>query len=530
MAHYIKIFFAFSVLLLTACGGSDSETSTQTQPAWQAGSYASEASLKNFCEIPRTGIDPYTNRAYPDKPGSAMHEKLWLRSWSHNTYLWYRELPDLNPAGYGVLAYFNQLKTDALTDSGVPKDNFHFAENTAEYQQQTQSGVTSGYGIRWKYGSTTPPRSLTIAYTEPGSPAASAGLQRGDILLEINGIDFINDGSQAGVNILNAALFPTTTGEQHNFTLQSVAGNARQVTLTSANVASSPVQNTQVLDHNGFRTGYLQFNSHIAMAQEQLIDAITQFRNANINELVIDLRYNGGGLLALASQLGYMVAGNNNIQGRIFEQMQFNDKTSRPSPTPFYTSRINYETNRLTTTPLPTLGLSRVFVLTTDATCSASEAFMNGLRGIYLDVIQIGGKTCGKPYGFYPEDNCGTTYFTIQFSGINAQGFGDYADGFNPSPSPQFAADVKGCQIEDDLTNALGNRAEAMLGGALYYIENNQCPAPAMRLRARTAFGSELSATSQNGQAIDTPDQRYQSILLENKLNQPIAPAAPESL
>ena len=86
------------------------------------------------------------------------------------------------------------------------------------------------------------------------------------------------------------------------------------------------------------------------------------------------------------------------------------------------------------------MNLSRVYVLTGGTTCSASESIINGLRGVDVEVIQIGSTTCGKPYGFYPEDNCGTTYFSIQFKGVNAAGFGDYADGFSPSNTSGAAA------------------------------------------------------------------------------------------
>jgi hypothetical protein len=76
-----------------------------------------------------------------------------------------------------------------------------------------------------------------------------------------------------------------------------------------------------------------------------------------------------------------------------------------------------------------------VFVLTSADTCSASESIVNGLRGAGVTVHLVGSTTCGKPYGFYPQDNCGTTYFAIQFQGVNFLGFGDYADGFTP-PAP----------------------------------------------------------------------------------------------
>src|SRR4029078_1056346 len=94
--------------------------------------------------------------------------------------------------------------------------------------------------------------------------------------------------------------------------------------------------------------------------------------------------------------------------------------------------------------PLPTLDLGRVFVLTSADTCSASEAIINGLRGAGVALQLMGSTTCGKPYGFYPHDNCGTTYFAIQFQGVNFLGFGDYADGF-----------VSPCSVADAFVHAL---------------------------------------------------------------------------
>lgn len=520
--YHFSTLIIVTTLMLSSCGGSDNNnndttTETRSDPVWTAGYYAPEASLQHFCEAPRSGIDPYTRAAYPDKKGSSQHEKLWLRSWSHNTYLWYRELPDLNPAGFGIQEYFEQLKTSARTASGLLKDNFHFSHPTTEYKQQTQSGVATGYGIEWSFGQTTPPRSLTIAYTEPGSPAQQVGLTRGATLLAINGIDFINDNTQQGVNILNAALFPASDGESYQFSFSMPDNSVKQVTLTSANIETQPVQHVAVLQgHNG-KVGYMLFNSHIVTAQQQLIDAVNTFRDENISELVIDLRYNGGGLLALASQFAYMVAGDNNIQGRMFEQYLFNDKTPPERPVPFYNAIINYQANRLTNQPLPSLHLNRIFVLTTGNTCSASEAFINSLRGIDVDVIQIGETTCGKPYGFTPQDNCGTSYFTIQFQGVNAKQFGDYADGFRPTPAPFYQSDITGCPVQDDLTHPLGHANEKLLNTALYYMEHQRCPLPSAT-QHHNAVASALAATA-DGLAIQTTDPRYNAVLLEQKLH-----------
>ena len=116
---------------------------------------------------------------------------------------------------------------------------------------------------------------------------------------------------------------------------------------------------------------------------------------------------------------------------------------------------------------------------------------------------KIGGQTCGKPYGFYPTDNCGTTYFTIQFSGVNAKGFGEFSDGFVPTPAPRFAADVKGCPVGDDFSRALGDSEEGMLKTALYYSQQNSCPV--LALSALTESAATEQASHSDGLAIAPP-------------------------
>jgi hypothetical protein len=103
---------------------------------------------------------------------------------------------------------------------------------------------------------------------------------------------------------------------------------------------------------------------------------------------------------------------------------------------------------------------------------------MNSLRGIDVEVIQVGSTTCGKPYGFYPTDNCGTTYFTIQFRGVNDKDFGDYIDGFSPANARAAAGVVlPGCSVADDFTAGLGDPNEDRLAAALTYRDTQTCPA-----------------------------------------------------
>ena len=435
-------------------------------------------------------------RGFYQQCGTTLDQNNFLRSYSNDTYLWYNEIVDRDPSLYNdPLVYFDLLKTEQVTPSGQPKDQFHFTYDTDEWERLSQSGVTYGYGAQWALFQDTQAltREVIVAYTEPNSPATNQALplERGARILEVDGVS-INDFTQAGVDVLNAGLFPSSVGEQHVFTVQDLGANGtRSVTMVSADVVAAPVQNTRVISTQTGEVGYLSFNDHIATAEQALIDAVNTLNahnnDAGIDDLVLDLRYNGGGYLAIASELAYMIAGPVPTAGQVFDELTFNDKhpVTNPvtgealAPTPFYDTTLGAPFNAPPGQPLPTLNLPRVFVLTGGGTCSASEAIINGLRGVGVEVIQIGSTTCGKPYGFYPTDNCGTTYFTVQFRGSNALGFGEYSDGFSPANTQGIVGvSVPGCSVADDFEAQLGDETEARLAAALNYRDTGNCPAP----------------------------------------------------
>jgi hypothetical protein len=166
-----------------------------------------------------------------------------------------------------------------------------------------------------------------------------------------------------------------------------------------------------------------------------------------------------------------MIAGSK-AQGRVFEQLQYNDK----HPDWTAESKFFFTNKARSGQDLPQLNLSRVFVLTSSRTCSASESIINGLAP-FVQVITIGGTTCGKPYGFSQKDNCGTAYFAIEFSGINDAGTGGYVNGFAAT-----------CPASDDLENELGSLNERLLANAASYSKSGVCgpsgyaPAPAFSI------------------------------------------------
>jgi len=164
---------------------------------------------------------------------------------------------------------------------------------------------------------------------------------------------------------------------------------------------------------------------------------------------------------------------------------------------------------------LPSLNLNRVYIITGPGTCSASESIINSLRGVNVDVYLIGSTTCGKPYGFYPADNCGTTYFSIQFRGENAANFGDYSDGFSPAnQASNRGTSVPGCSVFDDFANPLGDADEARIAAALALrASNNQtCPVASGFSEPRLAKAS-FALEGKVGLAVTKPATRSNRIV-----------------
>ena len=470
-----------ALCLLAACGGGGGGGGGVNPPVGGGGG----------------GGGNYTPGVFPARASlagqcTAFNEKMFLRSWTNDLYLWFAEVPDTNPNSIAdVVQYFETLKTSQTTPSGNLKDRFHFNLDTDEWIALSQGGQSLGYGAEFMLiGDGRPPRRAVVAFVEPGTPAATANVMRGMEILRINNVDFVNDNTQAGVDTLNDALFPSAANQTFTFRFQPVGGAAVDIPLTSQNITHRPVLVDQTITQGADTVGYLVFNDHIATAEQELVAAINRLQG--VDDLILDIRYNGGGFLDIASELTYMISGRTGT----FETLVFNSKnpdrnpvTNQPlTPTPIHTTTQDFG-NRTPGTPLPTLNLNRVYVITGPNTCSASESIINGLRGVGVEVFLIGSTTCGKPFGFFPQDNCGTTYFSIQFKGVNAKNFGDYADGFSPQNTQGTRGElVQGCSVADDLSHQLGDQNESMLSVALSYRMNPVCSVPP------AAFSQKLSA------------------------------------
>jgi carboxyl-terminal processing protease len=446
--------------------------------SYQGGVFLPASNFDDMCVTPRSGTS--------DVPGTVTDQNNWLRSWTNDTYLWYSEVTYPNPASYSTETYFDLLKTNATTASGQAKDQFHFTYDTDTWQALSQGGESIGYGAAFEILESAPPRRIVVAFVEEDTPAEGF-LRRGDEILMVDGVDAVNGSTQAAVDVLNASLFPEDAGAPHTFVVRDPTGAERTVNLVAEVVEFSSVLDWSYIDTATGRVGYIVFNDHNAPAERDLVGAIEYMRLVDVDDLIIDMRYNGGGYLDIAAQLAYMVANTTLTAGQTFERMVFNSK--HPSvnpvtgetivPTPFHSTTLGFS-DIPPGTQLPRLNLNRVYIITGSGTCSASEAVINGLRGVGVQVYIIGSTTCGKPYGFYPTDNCGTTYFSIQFRGENAAGFGEYTDGFSPiniSANPGVV--LPGCSVADDFTHELFDQSEGRLAATLAFRASNNTTCPA---------------------------------------------------
>lgn len=273
----------------------------------------------------------------------------------------------------------------------------------------------------------------------PDSPASQAGLKRGAMISMINGKK-MGDGDYT--QYYYDLLLPSSAS-QYTLTEDIIEGSSiteqKEYSITSKAMYNNPVILSQVKeDIEGHRIGYLVYASFDAGFDQELFDAFKEFKNKNITDLILDLRYNGGGHVMSANLIASCTAGTAS-QSKVFASYRYNDErmakeynNKRPEELFAYSKYPNLGISL----SAGGLNLPRVYCLIGNGTASASELVINALEGIGLDVILIGERTTGKNVGMESvdmevEDN---TYRVapITFQTYNAQGFGDYENGFEP--------------------------------------------------------------------------------------------------
>jgi hypothetical protein len=415
----------------------------------------------------------------PSATCSTDAQKDWLRSYMQDWYLWTGTSPNPDPQGYASLqSYFAALlyPGDGLVPSVVPADKWSYISDAAIYTQFFTDGQTLGYGLFVNGLELKLP--LKARYIEAQSPAALQGLVRGDKILTVNG------RTAAELMAANdfSALNPTKAGDTLTLEISHNSGPPQTVTLTAAVYTLTPVPVSQVLTlPNASKVGYLVMKDFITQAEAPLATAFNDFRAASARDVILDLRYNGGGRISTATVLASLVAGSAYSQN-VFTNLVFNTKQS--------SQNTSYRLASQTT------GFDRVMVLTGVRTCSASELVVNGLKP-YVQVVTVGGQTCGKPFGFVPQTNCSSTFSAVNFESFNANGQGRYYHGIAAT-----------CPATDDFNGQLGDPAEVLTAAATSYLQTGLCPAVAASVTTLSARTSVLSAVMSRGAATPEPGER----------------------
>ena len=323
-----------------------------------------------------------------------------------------------------------------------------------------------------------------VRYVLPNSDAATKGITRGVVFNTVNGTDITYDQA---TNTINSAIINNLN--QDNYTIGIATFNGTTVTptnntvdLTKSVITENPIHKTSTLTVGSHKIGYLMYNSFTGNFDDALNSAFGTFKADGITDLVLDLRYNGGGSVLSAVSLSSMVTGQFN--GQTFTTEQWNAKWQNI----FQANNPGILVNKFRNTTrtgqaLNSLNLNRIYVLTTGRSASASELIINGLNP-YINVIQIGSRTSGKfqaSITLYDSNNLISKQgvnlnhkYAIQplvLKSLNSAGFTDYSNGFTPSAS---------LQLNEDYSNlgVLGNINEPLLAKAIAHITGAPMPPP----------------------------------------------------
>ncbi len=371
-------------------------------------------------------------------------QNLWVRDQLNNYYYWYQHLPPgVNPASFNSPeAYLEAVRYRPIDDS------FSFITSAASNDAFYSDSQFIGYG----FGNQTTTNDVRVLQVYDDSPASEAGLSRGDRITTINGQTV---QSLVAAGTIASAFGATEVGVATTIEWETLTGQRRSARLVKRLVTIPTVSLTRVVEVDGRKVGYLFFRNFVQPSTAALTDAFAALKTAGATELVLDLRYNGGGLIDVAVHLASLIGGAR-TNGQVMLNYVHNDKIG-----PLLNKSTRF------TSPEQQLSLQRLVVITTRASASSSELVINALRP-FIPVTIIGDTTYGKPVGQYGLRFCDKVLYPVAFSIKNANLEGDFFDGLPVD-----------CAAGDDYTHQLGDPAESSFAEALTFIRTGACSARA---------------------------------------------------
>ena len=389
-------------------------------------------------------LAPAPNVAAQSGPSSCTTagQNLYVRDVMSDLYFWYREIPSLDPVKFDS----PEAYLDAIRYKTIDK-TFSYITSRASNDAFFSDSQFIGFG----FSTLIVADQLRITDVFPDSPASEANLARGDRIVEINGQSVAALFDAGG---LGDVFGSSDVGVQGQLLVQR-GGVTYQAHMTKRLVTIPTVSLTKVYEtEGGRRVGYVSFKNFVQPSFDALDVAFADLRARQVNELVLDLRYNGGGLVSVAQHLASLIGGTRTT-GQVFAQYFHNDRNRFRDSTLRFQDLSN------------ALALDRLIVITTRASASASELVINALRP-FMPVFVVGDRTYGKPVGQYGITFCDKVLAPVSFTVRNANGEGDYFDGLAPT-----------CAAPDDLDHPLGDAAEGSLHEAVVLILTGQCSHPA---------------------------------------------------
>lgn len=384
------------------------------------------------------GVTACGSDELPQEDCSIATQNQFVYALMRDVYLWNNLVPALNPldfdSPYAVMEATAYRKLDRW--SGI-------AEARAR-EDLIERGRFVGTGhvlVGDRHGN------LRVGLVHVDSPAARAGIKRGMTLVGINGYTV--------EQITEQGLWGTIEGDNEvgvevTYTMRRLDGEEVDFVVEKDVVAIRSVLANEILELGDRKVGYLLFTGFFGISDAELREAFSGFKKAQIDELVLDLRYNGGGLVGTAILLGSLILGDDYVD-MPFIRLTHNQNLSAQN------------TDLVLAKEESSLSLKRIVVLADVYTASASELVMNGLKA-YIPVDIVGLPTHGKPVGSNSWEECGQAVVPITFQLLNAAGEGDYFGGIQPT-----------CATADDFTQELGSPEEVRLAQALALLRGEGC-------------------------------------------------------
>jgi C-terminal processing protease CtpA/Prc len=399
--------------------------------------------------------------------GCSLSERQnWVSAQMNEWYLFPETLPaSLNPSGFSTVdAYLDALTATARSQG---RDRFFtYITSIKEENAFFNSGSSAGFGFRLSYDNGA--RRVFIAETFEGTTALAANVDRGSEILAIGtstgNLQSVSDLMAAGgpQSVINA-LGPNDPGVTRVLRVRDQTGATRDVSLSKTDYTLTPVSSrygAKILDDNGRKVGYVNLRTFISTADPALRNAFAQFKAQGVSEVIVDFRYNGGGLVSIAELMGDLMGANRSTSD-VFSITAF-----RPSKSQFNeTRRFQPKSESIAPTKIAFIG--------TGGSASASELVINSfIPYLGTNMALVGSNTFGKPVGQIALDRtaCDDRLRVVAFATQNRDGQGDYFQG--------LATKVpRTCQAADDITKPLGDPQEASVARALDFLAGRSCSA-----------------------------------------------------